>query len=882
MKKEFAVKSVWLGLALIGSSSSMALAQGNAAEPAESVAGLEEIIVTAERRSQSINDVGMSIAAFSGETLANARVTSVSDLTTVVPGFTVSQSRSGLPIYTLRGIGFAVISPSSTSPVGTYVDQAAYVFPSMNGGPMFDIERVEVLKGPQGTLYGRNTTGGLVDLITNKPQDHFGAGFTVEVGNYETRNLEGYINIPITDALKTRFSFRTENSDKGWQKSFTRPGDRLGEKHRLGARAEVAWQASDALDFLFTVNYWRDRSDTQAQQYATYITNPYTANPTVWRVAPYFAAFDTAWQAAGLNSNSAADWIAEGPQGALTRYGTAGHGLYSQALGTLEKDNEFVSTVLHATWKLGDDISLISLSGYNSLNSYEPVAVSGTPFEMSVFADGGDSRNIFQELRLEGETGAVRWMVGGYYGHDRVRSVAPGLFDDLFTVSNLRSLFARAENCQLPTGAALPSGAGTGLPGGCVTGPGGTFNPRSYTAAQISEGFRNGASNGALNGDLWSAFAHLEWALTDSLTAQGGVRYSHQKQTGASCGGSSNPGTGPGFSNQYYIWDTVFRYVYYMRNGHAVSPPTPTDATGCITFNAETGAFGLVQQKLTENNLAWQAGLNWKVGQNQLLYVTAAKGYLAGVLPSTSANNAVQLTPVKQEELMSYEAGAKLSLFDRRVQANVSAFYYDYTDKQMQAYFPDVIFTALPVLINVPKSESYGIDASLSWAVTENFTATLSGTRLETSVTKMPACVGTQLFGCGRDSKARPLDYEGFEFAYAPKFQGSAILSYDGPLNETLGFNATVAATYQSRSFGLLGGDKLPDVGDNHTVPSYGLVNMSLGIYGPDRKWDASFWVKNLMDKDYVTSTYQGQDFFARTMGMPRTFGIRLTYRIGD
>lgn len=859
-----------------------ALAAPAQAQEAGDSGGLEEILVTAERRQASINDVGMSITALDSDVLEATRVTSIDDLTRVVPGLTVSKSRSGLPIYTLRGIGFNVISSSSTSPVGTYVDQAAYVYPAMNAGPFFDIERVEVLKGPQGTLYGRNTTGGLVDIITNKPGKDFAAGITAEFGNYATRNFEGFVNIPIADAARLRVAMRSEDSDTGWQKSFTRPDDRLGEIHKFGIRGQLALDVGSDLDVLIGVNYWRDRSDTTAQQYITYVTNPYTANPAIWRAAPHFAAFDTAWRASADRSNSMADWLAPGPQGALTRYGTAGKGLYSNAMGELRRDDDFVSATMNATWRLTDDVELISLTGYNRLSSFAPHAVSGTPFEFSVFVDGGKTTNFFQELRLQGETSRLQWTIGGYYARDTVNGQAPGLFDDLGTVSNLRGLFNAAQNCAAPGGGApgsLVSGAGTGLPGGCVQGPGGTFNPNGYTAAQISEGFRNGASHGNQKGTLWSLFAHLDFKLTDTLSAVGGVRYSEQLQTGTSCAGTLDPTQGPVFSNQYYIWNTSFRYLYYIRNAGKLPPPGPIGPTGCLTYDATTNSFGLVNQRLDENNVAWQLGLNWKFADNQLLYATVSKGFLAGVLPSTSSNSAVQLTPVKQEQLMAYEAGAKLSLLDRKVRATVSGFYYDYRDKQVNAFFPDIIFTALPVLINIPKSRAYGIDASVSAKLSPALEATLSGTWLETEVTELPACVGTQLFGCGRDSRAQPLDYKGFEFAYAPKYQASGILSYDNPVSEKLGLRATVSASYQSRSFGLLGGDRLPGVGSNLTMKGYATVSASAGLYDLDRKWDATIWVKNLTDEDYATNVIQGQDYYSRNMGMPRTFGASLTYR---
>src|SRR3990167_7357335 len=215
----------------LGAGSAMGLAlavPAFAAEeaPADAVAAEGDIIVTAQRRAESMNDVGMAIQAVDGATLENLRVTDMRDLTTVAPSFTVSQSYQGVPTYTLRGIGFNTINLSATSTVGTYVDEVAYPYPFMNSGPVFDVSRVEVLKGPQGTLFGRNTTAGLVNVVTNKPGDEFEASMSAEYGNYDTWNLEGMINLPISDTVQARFAVRSENSDEGWQRSVSRSEER--------------------------------------------------------------------------------------------------------------------------------------------------------------------------------------------------------------------------------------------------------------------------------------------------------------------------------------------------------------------------------------------------------------------------------------------------------------------------------------------------------------------------------------------------------------------------------------------------------------------------------------------------------------------------------
>ena len=149
------LRSLFAGTSLLVVSASLpAIAQevdASAEDPApESRAqmSLGQITVTAQRREESANEVPMAVQAFSGEQLDLLRVDDVDDLQTVVPGFSVSQSYQGVPTYTLRGIGFNTINVSATSTVGTYVDEVAYPFPFMNSGPMFDIDRIEVLKGP--------------------------------------------------------------------------------------------------------------------------------------------------------------------------------------------------------------------------------------------------------------------------------------------------------------------------------------------------------------------------------------------------------------------------------------------------------------------------------------------------------------------------------------------------------------------------------------------------------------------------------------------------------------------------------------------------------------------------------------------------------------
>ena len=225
------------------------------------------VVVTAQRREETVLDVPMAVQAFSGEDLEMLRVNDVKDLSAVAPSFTVSQSYQGVPIYTLRGIGFNTINLSSTSTVGTYVDEVAYAYPFMMTGPIFDLERVEVLKGPQGTLYGRNTTAGLIDFITNDPTDTFEASVTGEIGNYQTAQLSAAMSaVRSATTFRARLAFRSENSDEGWQESNTRDEPARAMCTAMRRALRMDWTADRPADFRASLSGWVNKSDTSPRR----------------------------------------------------------------------------------------------------------------------------------------------------------------------------------------------------------------------------------------------------------------------------------------------------------------------------------------------------------------------------------------------------------------------------------------------------------------------------------------------------------------------------------------------------------------------------------------------------------------------------------------
>lgn len=256
-----------LRLALAASVSMAALAvqpQSASAQEEEAQARLSPVIVTAQKREETENTVPMSITAASAAQLQSAGVTQPRDLVKITPGFHYADSYVGSPIFTLRGVGFSDISLGGRPTVSVYADEVPIPFAITTRGAGLDPERVEVLKGPQGTLFGQNATGGAVNYIAAKPTDELAAGADVTVGNFGTLNADGFLSGALSDTLSARIAVRHESMDD-WQESYT-TGAGNGSVDFSQARVLVDWEPTDSLDVNLAINGWIDRSDVMAGQ----------------------------------------------------------------------------------------------------------------------------------------------------------------------------------------------------------------------------------------------------------------------------------------------------------------------------------------------------------------------------------------------------------------------------------------------------------------------------------------------------------------------------------------------------------------------------------------------------------------------------------------
>jgi iron complex outermembrane receptor protein len=360
---------------------------------------LDEITVTAQKRSQSLNDVGLSITAATGQQLELMGIHDTGDLAKITPGLTFTKSQDGTPLYTIRGVGFNDYTLGASPAVSVYVDQVPLAYGVFTQGATLDLERVEVLKGPQGILFGQNSTGGAINYIANKPTQHFEAGVGVSYGRFDTAEIDGYISGPITDTLAMRFAIATANSGP-WQQSVTRD-DQLGRQDSLRARLQAEWKQTDAIDLLFSVNGWSDKSDTQAGQLEGLLlqvpSGTGTANPAV--VNGRIAALE-AYPRAGDNARSA-DW---------------------DVGRNLAHDDNFYQASLRADFKINDDMTLTSVSAYSQYKEDFGVDRDGTSLIDAGVNDRGTVESYSEELRLSGEINRLNWLFGGNYAANNVVS----------------------------------------------------------------------------------------------------------------------------------------------------------------------------------------------------------------------------------------------------------------------------------------------------------------------------------------------------------------------------------------------------------------------------------------------------------------------------
>ncbi|MCZ8130808.1 MAG: TonB-dependent receptor [Steroidobacteraceae bacterium] len=351
------------------------------AEAAEGAsAGLTEVVVSAQRTQESLQDVPVSVTALSAEDLARRQVTNTLDVISQVPNL-VGSTNVGLGSATaffLRGVGQDESLSTSDPAVGTYVD-GVYVARQINNNAfLYDVERIEVLRGPQGTLYGRNTSGGAVKIITKKPERETSGYVDLAYGDYERTEAKAMFNAPLSDSLAVRLNAFWMDQGEGFIKNLT-TGEEDWAPEGVGARAQVRWQPSDAVDFTLAVE-WADEEGTG------------------------FIGSDA-------NRNTDRDFF------------TVVSGLRDQFAET-----DQVAVTLNGTFTLGG-VSVESVTGWRDLNQRFLLDLSDDPVPQYVLPHDSNHKQLSQEFTFSGEVGALDWVGGVFYMQEENRSE---IGDELF------------------------------------------------------------------------------------------------------------------------------------------------------------------------------------------------------------------------------------------------------------------------------------------------------------------------------------------------------------------------------------------------------------------------------------------------------------------
>lgn len=353
--------------------------------------GLGDIIVTAQKREQRLNDVGVSVSVASSTQLQSAGVVDAEGLGAIVPGFTASTSVFGPPVFSLRGVNFNSFQASAPPTVSSYVDEAAIPYPVMGQALFLDVERVEVLKGPQGTLFGQNATGGSINVIAAKPTSDLSAGFRVDVNHWGETNAEGFVSGPLSDTLRARVAVQTTQFG-GWQRGYYLNDQKNGDQNKVAGRLLLDWTPTDRLKISVNLNAAKDRSEQQQPQ--AFLIQP--VNPAAASAQPYL-------QYQNHLPTSARD--ADFDTGYDTR-----------------ADNYTYQGVLRADYDFTDQLTFTSITNYLKTRFRSPHDQDGTAVPMQPATALADIKSFNQEVRLAGnfKDAGINFVLGASYGRDKI------------------------------------------------------------------------------------------------------------------------------------------------------------------------------------------------------------------------------------------------------------------------------------------------------------------------------------------------------------------------------------------------------------------------------------------------------------------------------
>ena len=438
---------------------------------------LEEIVVTAQKREQNMQDVSVAITAFSGSSLRELNMTNSVDIAGQTPGLNIGTpvGEGNNPSITLRGVGLNDFNDNNEGPIAVYRDEVYQAAMAGLTFQLFDMERVEVLRGPQGSLYGRNATGGLVHFISNKPTEEAGGYAELSIAEYEQIKFEGALGGAITDTFQGRVSFSMNQHD-GYVEN--RIGPDGNEAERFAARAQFNWDASENLSFLANV-HWGESDDLapKYQHETTDFDGDGFADPT-----DLFGYADTD------GDNFAGEYDRD---------------------GILKIENFGASLTINWT---GEKFDFVSITGFEQVDKIHQEDTDMGPFAAIEPQFVADVDQFSQEIRLSGKTDKMNWVAGLYY----FESEADNALD--LEIDNPDGFIAFLD--------ALPAAFG-GFEGGLAALTG--YVPGVDPAALIP--FLTYDVDYLQKTDSFGVFGQADYAINDQISLVLGLRYTPEEKT---------------------------------------------------------------------------------------------------------------------------------------------------------------------------------------------------------------------------------------------------------------------------------------------------------------------------------------------------------------
>jgi iron complex outermembrane recepter protein len=593
--------------------------------------GVEEIIVTGRRREENLQAIPLSIQAFSETDLKDKEIRDLQDVTRYVPNLQFDQAQgsgNNSRVY-LRGVGNGDSIITDEGGVGIYVDG---VYLPRSSGTLLavsDIERVEVLSGPQGSLYGKNTIGGLVNVITKKPSFDRKGNAEVRIGNFDTLDTKLSFNLPLVDERAAmRFSFATRYNE-GFVENEAFGGDSRSQNRRsLNARIQLLLQPVDDLELLFSAHQSKEPNKGYSPK-CKFVSAPTGLSA---------ALFPNYGEECQRSEASDSDKVF--------------------ADGELESRLRTYGTYMQATWAAADWLKIKSTTAWNrnkTTNAFDADA-TGLPINQGARDDKDDSKqdSISQEINLSGSvmSGRLNW-IGGVYGlseknQDNLRSTdRPSTRGNPATLTFVQ---VPVPMLNLPDGVL---GIANGASRQCLPGTSGTaLRDNGTSVATCQRTFEGVRSTGFLKSNVlsYAAYGHFDVALTERLNLSAGVRFTHEQRRVA----------------RFRLVDEADRARVFT--------PTSAASTGILTDFERSNRIG----KFTPSaNIGYQ----WNDDIN--LYATFGKGFKSGGFNGRALGDGNERTTYDPENLASYEVGVKTRWLDRRLVVNAAWFHNEYTDIQL-------------------------------------------------------------------------------------------------------------------------------------------------------------------------------------------------------